>query len=48
MEWLKKNYKPKPKEKKINYKKQESQCKLLNAKLLNANSMEKIMKRVSQ
>jgi hypothetical protein len=41
MEWLKKNYKPKPKEKGINYKKQEPQWDLFNAKLLNANSMEK-------
>jgi hypothetical protein len=38
----------KTKRKKITYKKQEPQCKLLDAKLLSANSMEKIMKRVSQ
>jgi hypothetical protein len=41
MEWLKKNYKPKPKKQRINYKKQEPQCNLLNAKLLDANSMGK-------
>ncbi len=29
------------KKKRINYKKQEPQCNLLNAKLLNANSMDK-------
>ncbi len=41
MEWLKKNFKPKPKEKRINYKKQEPQFNFLNAKLFIANSMEK-------